>query len=491
MRKAIIILIVLISIVACKDGEYDVAIGELYHVTTTQGNGYLKVENASRRRWKGSYYEDCGELVAKAKDVRFKLGKRKCIIDSNGKVPIKSMYKYEEPEFVEFSETWTYRDSVYEVRTDSDIVYGEALGYWTSYPDFGASFIKIFLTKRLNLERGMKDLNLSMDMYFPKDNGECSRPLLVLVHGGAFFNGDKTSIGFPEFARYFAGLSYVVASVNYRLGFFLNTDSVEKAGFRAVQDVDAAIRYIVHDGSYNVDPERVFVAGTSSGGITALNVAFMKDKDIPQTAKREGRIRSVNPGIDETYSIRAVGNMWGAVNDLSILNGAKTSVISFHSTDDPIVPFGVGHPFKKYFLINEVIFPQMYGSDMITKTLGGAPRAILKPYNLSKHEIHIDDLSGEKKLNSRFYEIKDEMHKFFSDVMLPSPVRIEHAKSAQRFFVNSDDVTTLYWKVEGGVIIDEDNKKADILFFPDTDSHTITVSGKYKSGLTFYESFSL
>ena len=55
MRKAIIILIVLISIVACKDGEYDVAIGELYHVTTTQGNGYLKVENASRRRWKGSY----------------------------------------------------------------------------------------------------------------------------------------------------------------------------------------------------------------------------------------------------------------------------------------------------------------------------------------------------------------------------------------------------------------------------------------------------
>ena len=95
----------------------------------------------------------------------------------------------------------------------------------------------------------MKDLDLTMDVYLPKDTKASLRPLLVLIHGGAFYNGDKTDKGFPLWAKYFAGMGYVVASVNYRLGFRLNTAAVERAGFRAVQDVDAAIRYLIHNKS--------------------------------------------------------------------------------------------------------------------------------------------------------------------------------------------------------------------------------------------------
>ena len=80
--------------------------------------------------------------------------------------------------------------------------------------------------------------------------------------------------------------------------------------------------------------------------------------------------------------------MWGAVNDLSILDNAPTAVISFHSMGDPVVPFGKGHPFESIF-INWLIFPTMYGSDEITAHIG-YDRAALHSYNLpDKHTLHV------------------------------------------------------------------------------------------------------
>lgn len=490
MRNRVYIVLVLVSFffIGCDEIEVDIVPGALYCVTTTEGDGFAKFERVSKNEWSGIFYLSKGQLMAVKRHVNLKIGKELALIDEADKeIRIISYSPYGEPEFKDYPDTRTYRDSLFSVSVKEDVVYGRAQGYWASYPDSGGTYQEIFDAKQQELDQGKKELELKMDVYLPDDGKDATRPLLVLIHGGAFFNGDKDDLGFPAWARYFASMGYVVASVNYRLGFRKSLPSVKRAGFRAVQDIDAAIRYILHyKGLYAVDPNRVFVAGTSAGGITALNVAFMRDENIPSDAQEEGGIKAENPEMNEPYNIRAVGNMWGAVNDLSILDNASTSVISFHSSGDPVVPYGDGHPFKKIVILNLILFPTMYGSEKITEYLGNQ-RAFLKPYDLpDRHTLHVDkDENGKNKLSSRFYEIETLMRDYFSAQMLPSPVVYTHNDLSQTFQVTSSDLDSVYWRVENGVIQKQSNNQVDVLLFPDASSHSVTVCGKYKSGLTF------
>lgn len=480
-------------IIGCVKREVDFIPGSLYCVTTTEGEGFVLFDRPSDDKWKGVYYPSIGRLIAKKRLIELKIGKEFALVDETGKeTPLISYRCYEEPEFKDYSETWTYLDSIYSVSLKKDIVYGRAQGYWASYPDSGGTYQEIFDAKKIELEQGKKEIDLTMDIYLPKDKKVGSRPLLVLIHGGAFFNGDKTDLGFPEWAHDFASMGYVVASVNYRLGFNKNLVSVKQAGFYAVQDVDAAIRYIVHNKEdYFVDPNRVFVAGTSAGGITALNVAFMKDRDIPSEAQGEGGINAVNPELNDSYKIRAVGNMWGAINKLAILDNVSSSIISFHSTGDPVVPYGEGHPFENIFL-NWLLFPTMYGSEKITEYLG-EKRSTLKSYSLpDKHTLHTDvDENGKRVLCPRFYEIEKDMSDFFSSVMQPSPIIASHTDNLPAFQISSSEVDSVYWHVDGGVIMRNNGCRADVLLFPDAASHSVTVCGKYRSGLTFRHKWNL
>lgn len=479
---------------ACKHEEVNIIPNAIYCVTTTEGDGFAVFQQMPNHQWRGTYYLDDGGLMAAKHTVELKTGDGLALVFSSGKeIPILSYNRYEEPEFKDYPETWAYCDSTYSV-TKKTVTYGHALGYWASYPDTGGNYKAIYDIKRQELDEGLKELALTMDVYLPDDNHDVLRPLLVLIHGGAFFNGDKTDCGFPTWARFFASRGYVVASVNYRLGFkvdiknLVDKGPVERAGIRAVQDVDAAIRYIIHHAdTFLVDSDRVFVAGTSAGGITALNVAFMKDEDIPSGAKELGSLKALNPEMTESYSIRAVGNLWGAINSLSILNNEpNTSVISVHCTQDPVVPFSKGHPFQKIFLINNIVFPTMYGSLQITDFLGHQ-RALLKDYDLNhRHTLHYDrDESGRNKLNNRFFEIESALCNYFSSNMLPSPIITKHDELSQTFMVTSNDLDSVYWHVDGGAIQDYRDNRINVLLFPDAVTHTVIVCGKYKNGLTF------
>lgn len=494
-KLCILLMLALCLLDACMHQEVDIIPGTVYRVTTTESDGFAVFQQLPNHQWRGTYYLDEGGLMAVKRSVELKTGDELALVDSTGKeIPILSYSSYEEPEFKDYPETWAYSDSAYAVTEDKDVPYGHALGYWASYPDTGGNYKAIYDAKRQELEDGEKELTLTMDVYLPNDNNDVLRPLLILIHGGAFFNGDKADCGFPAWAHRFASRGYVVASVNYRLGFkvdiknLVDKGPVERAGIRAVQDVDAAIRYMIHHaGTYLVDSNRVFVAGTSAGGITALNVAFMKDEDIPFGARELGGLNVVNPEMKETYSICAVGNLWGAVNSLSILNNKpNTSVISVHCTNDPVVPFSKGSPFQNLFLINNVVFPTMYGSMQITAFLGHQ-RALLLDYNLDhRHTLHYDsDEAGNNKLNSRFFEIDSALCNYFSSTMLPSPIITKHDELSQTFMVTSNDLDSVFWRVEGGAIQDNKNNRINVLLFPDAASHTVIVSGKYKNGMTF------
>lgn len=118
---------------------------------------------------------------------------------------------------------------------------------------------------------------------FPSDYTEGTRyPFLVLPHGGPEGND---FLYFDTWARYIAGLGYVVMQPQYRgsTGYgsdFLNA-IYQHFGDRAYSDVDSATDYAVAQGW--ADPNRLTIFGWSAGG-------FMTSWTITQTNRYRAAI---------------------------------------------------------------------------------------------------------------------------------------------------------------------------------------------------------
>lgn len=106
---------------------------------------------------------------------------------------------------------------------------------------------------------------VSLDLYYAA--GFSGRPVLVFVHGGTLFSGDKGGAISNAQAQGLVNAGFVVASVNYRL-------TPEAAFPRHVQDVAAALAWVKANASrYGGEPRRLFVAGHSAGAYLAALVS--------------------------------------------------------------------------------------------------------------------------------------------------------------------------------------------------------------------------
>jgi len=84
------------------------------------------------------------------------------------------------------------------------------------------------------------------------------RPAVVLIHGGYWYEGDKSS--YAGFARQLADKGYAAFAINYRL----NTQARWAAQRR---DVLTALRWVRSRAArFAVDPARIVVVGNSAGG---------------------------------------------------------------------------------------------------------------------------------------------------------------------------------------------------------------------------------
>ena len=423
--------------------------------------------------------------------------------------------------------TGEFLQPTYQVKPPTTVVYGSADGYWTSYPeppqgdhDF-FNYVKIVAPKAFRLARGEWPQQLEMDVYQPVTTDTVRRPLLMLIHGGAFFNGFKQTPSYRQWCDYYASLGYVVASIDYRLGFGPTKEGVDRAGYKAVQDAHAAMRYLVHYADrYQIDTSRLFVGGSSAGGITALNLAFMRDQNRPTTVV-DGRVRltnadlglidAVSPQYDEKFRIKAVVNMWGAVHDTAMLrNSPHTSILSFHGDADGVVAYGHDYPFtnpptplRDVYLtlgrtppdglkpINEWLFDKMYGSYCIhQRALDNGMRSELHTYPNGGHSLHVNN---DGTLSDYFYVIQDTVTYFLYRELVANPAEVVEIASEQQWFrlTNVSSLESYHWKVEGGVILKDEGDKIQAFFFDDEPMHRILVSGKNNNGIGLMETYLL
>jgi acetyl esterase/lipase len=226
--------------------------------------------------------------------------------------------------------------------------------------------------------------SLLMDLYFPTGATTTDHyPLVLMIHGGGFTNGDKSDI--QTHCRLLADSGFVAASINYRLGWrtgsgSCNGDTVSKrlAVYRAMQDANAALRFLVSKAaSYAIDTNWIFIGGASAGSGTALTTTYIPDAVAQQLCPAEralsGPLNTSGNNLTHPFSIKGIANLWGALPDSNLVTTATArAMISFHGTSDGVVPYDFG---RANGCANYAV---EYGSACLTRRLYAAQQ----PYQL-------------------------------------------------------------------------------------------------------------
>lgn len=373
------------------------------------------------------------------------------------------------------------------VEVKSDLVYGKAKGLWTRSPYSNDPYIT---TLSKGLIKSFKDpelLDLKLDIYYPKQDVFKNRPLVMLIHGGAFYIGSKESACEQSLATSLAKRGYLVASIDYRLGFKLTPSDIELSAYRAVQDAHAALRFLSHNAKgLGINPNQVYVGGTSAGGVASLNVAFMDNDERPVRileASKEGligRIEESGNKYTETFDIKAVANMWGAVADLNIVDAdEKISVLSIHGTADDVVPFENDYPFRNSLMVNRLIMDKMYGSKSVhdrIKILGNRTRLVA--LDGLGHEPELETFNT---LNHYMDTITYQVSKFFyeetaPDVILPPSQLIVSENSALKsIYYEVTNGTPVEITADGGVKANANPTDATIIWIRNSDKRQLNI----------------
>lgn len=446
---------------------------------------------------RGLYYDTDSGFMRSPDRVTVTLGKRRSVIVNDStrrkiKVPGFRLAEYIEPEFTP-ADTSLYRIPRYSATVTDDIVYGTAQGYWTSLSGVETDVMKL-LSQGIMNSFSKKDLELTMDISCPQGK-EGKSPLIVFIHGGAFYVGDKQEPAYMDFKRHFAELGYVTACINYRMGFHIGRDAIERAGYMAAQDAHAAIRWLVHHASeYGIDRDRIFLAGSSAGSITAMNATFMSEKFRPESTRgkaglfREsadlGRMDRSGNDLKDKFHITAIANMWGAVSDLDMLDESRTDIVSFHGDADQVVPYADGLPFM---MAGEKVAgrlsEEMHGSLSITEKADElGRRAVMYPYPGMGHAFNTT--GREKTPNSHHYEIRGRIADFFYSELVPVRASL-HDDGDGWYSVDGIGISNVSWHADGGFVVECKADRVRILWRADSPLRTLSATGKQTYGTSF------
>ncbi len=262
------------------------------------------------------------------------------------------------------------------------------------------------------------DIDLDMDIYEPAGDDELARPVIIFLHPGSFFSGNNTSGDMILLATDAAKRGYVGISANYRLGLnIVSTYSGERAVYRGVQDASALIRYLrEYHEELRIDPEKIFLWGSSAGGFISLHLAFSDDSERPQSTYGGssdpdlGCIDCEGNNYSHSSKPTAIVSCWGAIGDLDWIDAEDdVPTILFHGTSDIVVPYDVGLPFT----IN-IALPIVYGSNQISQKLDSV--GIINESYIEEGEGHEywGSLNGTwvSGPNEYYYQIQEDSFEF-------------------------------------------------------------------------------
>ena len=310
-----------------------------------------------------------------------------------------------------------YIDEIFsEVIKTEDVVYGNT-------PDIPFNFAFEWFTE---------DIDLTMDIYEGDGDTLTNRPVIIFMHSGAFFEGSKEADDMVALSISSAKMGYVAVSISYRLGYnIFSSYSAERAIYRALQDVSAAVRYLrEHQTDYGIDYDNIFIWGSSAGAFSGIHLSYMEEEDrMASTFVNNwgwdpdlGCIDCSGNDFDHDRKPRAVVACWGGIFDLDWINeGDQIPVMMFHGVADSTVHFTEGYPFQNQFNL-----PWLYGSNLVYNKLDSLNiQSELHAPEGMDHEYwgtYAGDWT-EDGPNENFAIIKEEAYSFIYDLIYPPQIQ--------------------------------------------------------------------
>jgi len=261
-------------------------------------------------------------------------------------------------------------------------------------------------------------------------------------------------------------MGYVAVSIAYRLNYNLfSTYSAERAIYRGLQDLSAAVRYLrEHHTDYGIDYNNIYIWGSSAGAFSGIHLSFMEEDDrMASTFVNNfgwdpdlGCIDCSGNDFDHDRKPKAVIACWGGIFDLDWINeGDEIPVIMFHGVADSTVQFNEGYPFQNQFSL-----PWLYGSNLVYNKLDSLNiQSELHAPEGMDHEYwgtYAGDWTGDGP-NENFAIIKEEAYSFLFDVLYPFQMGIVNAAPDIIVEEDSDQISmSLLGSVDSPYFFDTD-----------------------------------
>ena len=338
--------------------------------------------------------------------------------------------------------------------------------------------------------------NLFLDLYTPVGDTLSHRPTIVFAFGGGFVIGSRNQPDLPRLKDYYVPRGYNLATIDYRLGFNVTSGgSGLRAVYRGVQDMRAALRFLAENcDQYAIDTNHIILMGSSAGSFIGLHHAYMDENERPpETFGIPGENQDLgcadcsgNNAYNNQY-VRpmAVINRWGAMGDTTWIEPTvrdSIPLISFHGTNDNVVPFGTGYPFSI------PLFPPVYGSSVIHERLE----------NLGVHNefIPLQGAGHEPELLQPRWD--DTIFKyttpFLYDMLKPDAPEIIGAETACQgdtveYPISYDLSTELCVDVSEGILLSQDSNSIQVRWSDTASTGEITLAAR--NDLLAYDSTTL
>ena len=187
--------------------------------------------------------------------------------------------------------------------------------------------------------------NLTLDAFVPEGNGPF--PTCILVHGGGFTKGNKTTFIKPLFEP-LSKAGFAWFTINYRL-------APQHRYPACIEDVESAIRWVkAHAADYKADPKRIAIIGESAGG-HLVSLAGVRAKDdtrvaavVPFYAPHDLELQvnhrhALGPSMEALFGLTELNDAaWKTLREASPISYVRKGLSPYllvHGTKDATVPF--------------------------------------------------------------------------------------------------------------------------------------------------------
>jgi acetyl esterase/lipase len=205
--------------------------------------------------------------------------------------------------------------------------------------------------------QGKKVPGLFLDLYYPPEATSNKKyPLVIYCHAGSFVGGTRNDVASD--CDILRRQGFACAAIDYRVGYAedktrtecnADTASLMMAIYRAMQDVNASIRFLYANADlYSLDTSYIFVAGTSAGGTLTLFDTYINDSIAKiyysYCYDSLGSLQKSGNKLPYKYNVKAIAPMWGGMPDLGLITPKSVKpAILFKGGLDRNLPDGSGY----------------------------------------------------------------------------------------------------------------------------------------------------